>query len=98
MQTCTNCYTQSPDDASHCVKCGYDLSEWSTTSQALKKFLTNPRVRLVRISVASDACPACYRVQGAYPKDNVPRLPVEGCSHANGCRCFYEPVLDEIYP
>jgi hypothetical protein len=25
-------------------------------------------------------------------------LPVEGCSHALGCRCFYQPVLDEIYP
>ncbi len=98
MQTCTNCNTQSPDGASHCLNCGYDLSEWSATSQALKKFINNPRVRLVRISVAGDACPECYQVQGAYPKDAVPRLPIEGCSHEHGCRCFYEPVLDEIYP
>jgi hypothetical protein len=98
MQTCTNCYAQSPDDAQTCANCGADLSECSLTAQALKRFQANPRVRLVRISVAADACPACYEVQGAYPKDAVPRLPIEGCSHNHGCRCFYEPVLDEIYP
>ena len=27
-----------------------------------------------------------------------PTLPVEGCSHGLGCRCYYEPVLTEIYP
>jgi hypothetical protein len=98
MQTCTNCYAQSPDDAANCANCGADLSISSTTAQALKRFQTNPRVRLVRISVAADACPACNQVQGAYPKDAAPHLPVEGCSHNHGCRCFYEPVLDEIYP
>ncbi len=98
MQTCTNCYYQSPDDASHCVHCDADLSECSATAQALKRFQGNPRVRLVRISVGADACPVCYEAEGAYPKDAVPRLPIEGCSHQHGCRCFYEPVLDEIYP
>jgi hypothetical protein len=98
MQTCTHCYAQSPDDATHCNNCGADLSESSLTAQALKRFQANPRVRLVRISVGSDACPACAEIQGAYAKDSVPRLPIEGCSHNHGCRCFYEPVLDEIYP
>jgi hypothetical protein len=28
----------------------------------------------------------------------VPELPVRGCSHKNGCRCFYEPFLTDIYP
>jgi hypothetical protein len=98
MQTCTQCNTQSPDSARQCVKCQADLSEFSTTSVALKRFQENPRVRLVRISVAADACPVCYEVQGAYPKDQVPRLPIEGCSYSKGCRCFYEPVLDELYP
>jgi hypothetical protein len=98
MQTCTNCYTQSPDDTIRCIQCDADLRDCSATAMALKRFQTNPRVRLVRISVGADACPACYEVQGAYAKDAVPRLPVEGCSHNHGCRCFYEPVLDEIYP
>jgi hypothetical protein len=25
-------------------------------------------------------------------------LPVEGCSHADGCRCHYAPVLDAFGP
>ena len=65
---------------------------------ALKRFQSNPRVSLVRISVSNDACPVCQQAQGAYPKDMTPRLPLEGCSHSRGCQCFYEPVLHEIYP
>jgi hypothetical protein len=65
---------------------------------ALKRHLSNPRVMRVRISVMHDCCPACREVEGAYEKEQVPRLPVEGCSHALGCRCFYQPVLSEIYP
>ncbi len=98
MQTCTRCNAQSPDSAEICTNCKANLSEYSTTAVALKRFQANPRVRLVRISIGADACPACYDVQGAYPKDAVPRLPVEGCSHYKGCRCYYEPVLDEIFP
>jgi hypothetical protein len=58
----------------------------------------NPRVSLIRVSVSHDCCPACAATQGAHPKHNVPVLPVEGCSGAHGCRCFYEPVLNEIFP
>ncbi|MDD5367701.1 MAG: hypothetical protein PHQ40_01335 [Anaerolineaceae bacterium] len=98
MQTCTQCNKESPDSARQCTNCQAGLSEFSTTSVALKHFQANPRVSLVRISVAADACPVCSEVQGAYPKDQVPRLPIDGCSYPRGCRCFYEPVLDEVYP
>jgi selenocysteine lyase/cysteine desulfurase len=98
VQTCGVCSKQSPDQVTACPRCGSDLREKSLTSIALKKMQTNDRVSLVRISVAQDCCPACSAVQGAHPKDNVPALPIEGCSHANGCRCFYEPVLTEIFP
>jgi hypothetical protein len=67
-------------------------------AQALKKLKNNERVSLIRISVADNCCPACAAAQGAYPKESVPVLPIEGCSHGLGCRCFYEPVLTEIYP
>jgi hypothetical protein len=40
----------------------------------------------------------CQSIQGAYPKEAVPVLPPEGCSCAPACRCYYEPVLTEIYP
>lgn len=98
MQTCSRCHFQSPDHATHCVHCGADLKEWSETAVALKALQGNSRVIYVRISVAQDCCPACRRAEGAYAKDAVPRLPIEGCSHTLGCRCFYQPVLEEIYP
>lgn len=98
MQTCSLCFTQSPDSALKCVSCQANLSENSTTAVALKHFQANPRIQYVRISVTGDACPDCAQHQRTHPKDQVPALPIEGCSHERGCRCFYEPVLDELFP
>jgi hypothetical protein len=98
VQTCSKCSAQSPDEATNCVNCQSDLSEYSTTSVALRRFQSNPRVVRVAIQVMDNCCPACREVGGAYEKDQAPRLPVEGCSHNLGCRCFYQPILDEIYP
>lgn len=98
MQTCGVCNKQSPDDVTICGRCGADLREKSQTALALERMRANDRVSLVRVSVMDDACPACDALQGAYTKDKAPSLPVEGCSHALGCRCFYEPVLTEVYP
>jgi hypothetical protein len=47
------------------------------------------------VTVAHDACPHCALLMKTYPKDSVPSLPHLGCSHELGCRCFYEPVLEE---
>lgn len=98
MQTCSRCSKQSPDNAQYCTNCQADLHEYSFTAISLKNLRNNPRVKMIRISVAADACPACLSVAGVYEKDQVPTLPVEGCSHAVGCRCFYDPILDEIIP
>lgn len=98
MQTCSKCHIQSPDEATICPSCGADLSEWSESAVALQRFQENPRVLYVRIMVANDCCPACRHAEGAYAKDSAPALPIEGCSHPTGCRCFYQPVLDEVYP
>jgi hypothetical protein len=95
MQTCSKCNASSPDDARTCVNCNADLNEFSATAVTLKHLQENPRVRAIRISVAGDACSYCYELLQTYPKDRVPILPHEGCSHENGCRCFYEPVLDD---
>jgi len=95
MQTCSRCNASSPDDAKNCVNCQADLREFSTTAVALKRWQDNPRVRAIRVTVADDACPHCYQLLNTYPKDKVPPLPHLGCSHANGCRCFYEPVLED---
>ena len=98
MQTCSQCNAQSLDSALQCSNCGADLKEFSTTAVARKKFEGNPRVKFVRVLVAADACPACQAQEGTYQKDAVPVLPIEGCSHGTGCRCFYQPYLTTIFP
>ncbi len=52
----------------------------------------------VRILASRDSCPVCKATEGAYKFDDVPELPLEGCSHPRGCRCHYEPVLDRFGP
>ncbi len=98
MQSCTVCNALSPDTALECVNCHSDLRQFSSTAVALKRFESNPRVRAVILEVHDDGCPACQQYQGSYPKDQAPHLPIEGCSHTDGCRCFYQPVLADIYP
>lgn len=98
MQICTKCNTQSSDSARNCVKCGANLNEYSAQAVALKNIRENDRVKNIILAVSADACPACKAKQGSYPKENAPALPTEGCSHPLGCRCYYEPVLEDIYP
>jgi hypothetical protein len=95
VQTCSKCNASSPDSAQTCVHCAAALNEFSATAVALKRFQENPRVSAIRVTVTDDACPHCYELLKTYPKDKVPTLPQAGCSHENGCRCFYEPVLNE---
>ena len=73
---------------------------WETSSayQSLKEMQANARVKYVVVIVPEDACTACQNLTGTYAKDQVPRLPVESCSHPLGCRAYYMPYLDEIYP
>ena len=52
----------------------------------------------VRILVAPDACPVCRAFEGAYELDEVPELPLEGCSRPDGCNAVYAPVLDLYGP
>lgn len=75
-------------------------AEWknSPAYQSLERMKANPRVKYVVVIVPEDACPACQNLTGTYPKDEVPRLPIEKCSHRLGCRSYYLPYLDEIFP
>lgn len=98
MQTCSLCNGSSPDGAAQCVNCHAELELYSTTAHAIKQFRQNPRVKAVTISCSESACSHCHEQLGTYPVDVAPLLPHEGCSHANGCRCFYIPVLSEIFP
>lgn len=75
-----------------------DMWENSAAAQSLERMKANPRVKYIVVVVPEDACPVCQNLTGTYPKDQVPRLPLEKCSHPLGCRSFYLPYLDEIYP
>lgn len=98
MQSCTVCGKTSDDFARACSRCGSDLTTFSASARAKAQLLSNPRVLRLRLMAAADACPACLDATGEFPKATVPDLPVPGCSHPMGCRCFYEPALDSIYP
>jgi hypothetical protein len=98
MQSCSLCHSNSPDSALVCINCSADLSRHSTTAVALARFQDNPRVEIIRLVVSEDACPACQEFAGNYAKDEAPALPVRGCSNPDGCKCFYEPLLNVIYP
>ena len=74
------------------------LDETYPPNAALIKFRENSRVRDVRLMTSADCCPVCASYEGTYNKNEAPPLPIEGCSHTKGCRCFYEPMLKEIYP
>lgn len=75
-----------------------DAWENSPAAAALKRMQANPRIKAITISAPSEACTVCQQLTGTYPKDQVPRLPIELCSHPLGCRAFYIPVMDTIFP
>lgn len=94
MRICGICRRESPDEATVCPKCGADLLTESTTAQALRRLRKDGRIKEVRILADRFCCPTCRARALVYPIDDVPALPIEGCSHGAGCRCVYEPVLD----
>jgi hypothetical protein len=98
VQICSKCNTSTGDDDRYCPNCKADLQKFSVNSVALAKLRENPRVRAITVSVSGTACPACMAVQGTYKKEDVPTLPVTGCSEPQGCTCSYQPVLSEIFP
>ena len=65
---------------------------------ALKRIKEGGIATKVRILVSHDSCPVCTAAEGAYEFNETPELPLEGCSHPQGCRCHYAPVLDRFGP
>jgi hypothetical protein len=65
---------------------------------ALKRMQDNPRISKIVLSVPDDACPACREIAGTYSKDETPGLPMDVCTHPLGCRSFYQPFIEELYP
>ena len=71
------------------------VSVFRVLSRRLRR---DERISEVRILGDRNCCPTCREYVKSYPIEAVPELPIEGCSHAAGCRCVYEPVLDLAGP
>jgi hypothetical protein len=90
---------QSPSDlSSRLTDRSDDIWETSEAAKSLERMKANARIKFIVVVVPEDACPACQNLTGTYPKDQVPRIPYEECSHPLGCRSYYAPYLDEIFP
>jgi hypothetical protein len=74
-----------------------DAERREKQNAALERIKTGLATK-VRIMVAPDCCPVCRAHEGAYMFDDVPQLPLEGCSRAGGCNAVYAPVLDLFGP
>ena len=48
----------------------------------------------VRVLVSESSCPTCRAMaEQVYTPDTAPHLPHPGCTHPDGCRCAYTPVM-----
>ena len=48
----------------------------------------------VRVLVSESSCPTCRAMADqVYTPDTAPHLPHPGCTHPDGCRCAYTPVM-----
>lgn len=51
-------------------------------------------IRGVRIITSDDSCPACRATADkTFLPDDAPIIPIAGCTHPEGCRCAYTPVM-----
>ncbi len=91
-------HNSSPSDTSNPISQRITDFSQHPAAAALEKFKTNPRISKIRLIVPHDACPTCRHLEGEYEKDEVPELPLLDCSHPLGCRSFYEPKIEEIFP
>lgn len=74
------------------------IEEQRAEQNAALERIRNGLATRVRILVPADACPVCRAHEGAYEFNEVPELPLEGCSRLGGCHTVYAPVLDLFGP
>lgn len=64
------------------------------SQENLKGYSKNEFITRVEIMCNDDSCPKCKAVCGEYLLREAPLLPIKGCTHEDGCRCCYTPVVD----
>jgi hypothetical protein len=51
-------------------------------------------IRGVKIMTGPDSCLTCQSfANSVYSPDEAPLIPIAGCTHPEGCRCAYTPVM-----
>ncbi len=51
-------------------------------------------IKGVRVVTGTDSCPSCQALADTvYHPDDAPILPFSECTHPEGCRCAYSPVM-----
>lgn len=51
-------------------------------------------IRGIRIITGQDSCQTCQTLAAnVYQPDDAPALPLAECTHPDGCRCAYRPVM-----
>lgn len=62
--------------------------------EELKNYAEMEFVTRVEILCNDDSCRACKAAARKYLIKNAPLIPLNGCTHENGCRCCYSPIVD----
>lgn len=63
--------------------------------EELRGYSEQEFVTRVEIMCNDDSCRACKAAaKRKYTLENAPLLPIDGCTHENGCRCCYTPIVD----
>ena len=61
----------------------------------LREYAGQEFVTRVEILCNDDSCTTCKAAaMRKYSLKNAPLLPIDGCTHENGCRCCYTPIVD----
>jgi hypothetical protein len=71
--------------------------ESSEAAKSLKRMQENDRIKYIVI-LHQQVSSACQQLAGTYPKDQVPRLPIEYCFGTKRMQVYYLPYLGDLYP
>jgi hypothetical protein len=92
---CPACGAANADYASKCKQCGKTLDNyWRREMAQFTRDYDTGFINAVFIMRRTDSCPECQKLQNLnYMPWELPRLPHEACTHPEGCRCHYMPVM-----
>lgn len=67
--------------------------------RSIKSYCDSGVVNFVQVLATVDSCEACKKWQGKkiplQSAKSLKILPIINCSHKNGCRCCYIPIVEK---